>query len=268
MGPHPQGRAEEDRARKSLLWMGKALSMEPATQPDWHEHHAVQVTFSVHGSMEVQLEGEPPRRTTGVIIPADHPHRIEADGHMVHLMLDADGALGRAVRHAFSVGMTSEPPPFLRQMLVQRLDFDNPVACIASVERAERRLLAALVHRAGRPPPFDWRVAKTLARMRAEPGTTIPLETLAEGVRLSPSRLRHRFREQVGISMRKFVLWGKCVTAIQRVAAGERISAAAAGAGFADAAHYHRTHRRMFLTRPGDFARASMPQPPQERRLL
>jgi AraC-like DNA-binding protein len=74
-------------------------------------------------------------------------------------------------------------------------------------------------------------------------------------VGLSASRLTHLFTSQVGIPLRRYVLWSRLRIAISRVQAGDDLTDAAHGAGFADSAHLTRTTRDMFGLPPSVLSR-------------
>ena len=72
------------------------------------------------------------------------------------------------------------------------------------------------------------------------------LQDAAAVAHLSPSRFRHLFVAQTGVSFRAYVLWARVETAVGAAMKGESWTAAAQDAGFADSAHLSRTCRRMF----------------------
>ena len=76
------------------------------------------------------------------------------------------------------------------------------------------------------------------------------MKDLAIAVGLSPSRLRHLFRLQVGMSAQSYQVWLRLGEACALLAGGVSLSAAAVGAGFSDAAHLSRTFRRTFGLAP------------------
>jgi AraC-like DNA-binding protein len=78
---------------------------------------------------------------------------------------------------------------------------------------------------------------------------------LAAQIGLSASRLTHLFTEQVGIPLRRYVLWLRLRVAITRVQDGDDLTGAAHGAGFADSAHLTRTTREMFGLPPSVLSR-------------
>lgn len=78
---------------------------------------------------------------------------------------------------------------------------------------------------------------------------------LAAQVGLSASRFTHLFTEQVGIPLRRYVLWSRLRIAITLVQGGDDLTGAAHGAGFADSAHLTRTTREMFGLPPSVLSR-------------
>ena len=74
----------------------------------------------------------------------------------------------------------------------------------------------------------------------------VRLAALAGAAGLSPDRFRHLFVEQLGIPLRRYILWRRMRLAAQRLAAGENETEAAHGGGFSDAAHFARTIKHMF----------------------
>ena len=75
---------------------------------------------------------------------------------------------------------------------------------------------------------------------------------------LSPSRFRHLFVAQTGVSFRAYLLWARVETAVAAAMAGKSWTAAAHDAGFADSAHLSRTCRRMFGIAPAALVRETV----------
>ena len=97
------------------------------------------------------------------------------------------------------------------------------------------------------PAPRDRRLidAMWLLDSQLEVGP-VRLAALAGAAGLSPDRFRHLFVEQLGIPLRRYILWRRMRLAAQRLAAGENVTEAAHGGGFSDAAHFARTIKHMF----------------------
>ena len=101
---------------------------------------------------------------------------------------------------------------------------------------------------------WEGRGLRAMALLRETPELRMRLVHLSTAVALSPSRLSHLFREQVGLPIRRFLLWLRLREALSAVARGESLTTAAHAAGFSDAAHFTRTFRRMLGIAPSELA--------------
>jgi len=98
---------------------------------------------------------------------------------------------------------------------------------------------------------LDPRIALAADRIRSATGSgssTTP--AIAKDVGLSPSRLRHAFSEQVGVSMRSFRAWKRLRNAIHVSLQKSNIMELAMAAGYADATHLCHTVKLYFGEQP------------------
>lgn len=115
---------------------------------------------------------------------------------------------------------------------------------------AEARQLASVFCRSifpasGADVKFDRRIALTLEYLHAELDHRVTIPELSSAVSLSPSRLEHLFREQVGISISRYLLWTRLKKALEMMSPGTSLTDVAHAVGFADSAHLSRTFRRL-----------------------
>ena len=103
--------------------------------------------------------------------------------------------------------------------------------------------LAGCVPSAGSVDP---RISRALAWVRARLDAKVSLKAAADVANLSPSRFRHLFVAQTGVSFRACLLWARVEAAVGAAMNGQSWTATAHEAGFADSAHLSRTCRRMF----------------------
>jgi len=102
--------------------------------------------------------------------------------------------------------------------------------------------------------PLDPRIADACGLMRA--GETAPsMDALAAHANLSASRFRHLFREQLGVSLKRYQLHLKCQRALALWRSGMNFTELAVAAGFYDQPHLNRTLRAMFDSLPSRYAR-------------
>lgn len=96
----------------------------------------------------------------------------------------------------------------------------------------------------------DKRIEEALSFLRDAPHAYDSIETLSARAHLSPSRFAHLFKEQVGVPVRRYVLWQKMRRALDLAMAGDSLTTAALSAGFADSAHLSRTVRAIMGVAP------------------
>lgn len=234
-------------------WSGSAL-LRPGVlaftgsigTTDAHAHHAVQVITAT--SALTVLDGHSAQHVgTKVVVPADAPHQIAVgaqEGTVV--FLDPESAPGRAAHsRAVRSGWTVTPVLSLTRRRALAAVVDELITSLAPTP---------VVHGndAARHPAVDdaLRLLPDLVSAGPVSGTK-----LAAMVGISASRLTHLFTEEVGIPLRRYVLWSRLRVAIIRVQAGDDLTGAAHGAGFADSAHLTRTTREMFGLPPSALSR-------------
>jgi AraC-like DNA-binding protein len=109
--------------------------------------------------------------------------------------------------------------------------------------------MRALEHLVGPDPSHpapDPRIARVLDWLGQHVEDSVTVADAAGIACLSESRFSHLFVEEIGLPFRTFVLWRRLMRAVDRMAAGGSLTAAAHQAGFSDSAHFSRTFHRMF----------------------
>lgn len=212
---------------------------------DAHAHHAVQIITAT--TALTVLDGHGTRhRGTKVVVPADASHRIEVgaqEGTVV--FLEPESAPGEAAHsRAVRSGWTVTPVLSSSRRRALATVVDDLIAHLAPT--------TADYGTAARHPAIEDALRLLPDMVAAGP---VSGTELAAQLGLSASRLTHLFTEQVGIPLRRYVLWSRLRAAITRVQAGDDLTGAAHGAGFADSAHLTRTTREMFGLPPSALSR-------------
>jgi AraC family transcriptional regulator len=230
------------------LWVGRRVGRVPE-----HAHHAIQVSLALEGRFRASARVWPQAcETAGMVVMPDQRHSIDGCGAtLASVFVEPNSFAGAALRTRFA------------GMPIATLADDEAAACAALLRdeflsgAADSRLAgfarAAICRIAGDPqiaPPTDARITSALAWMRARLATPIRLQDVAAAVHLSPGRFRHLFVAQTGTSFRAWLLWARAEQAIAAANQGMSWTAAAQAAGFADAAHFTRTCRRVFGIAP------------------
>lgn len=107
--------------------------------------------------------------------------------------------------------------------------------------------------------PIDKRVASTLTALQdsALLGQPHPLKYLAQTANLSSGRLRHLFREELGVTIQQYWIGHRLLVAIRRFNGCESLTKIAHEAGFADLAHFSKAFRASFGMTPSGAAKDS-----------
>jgi AraC-like DNA-binding protein len=211
-----------------------------------HAHHAVQLMVASTALVVVDDDGGT-HVGTGVAVPADTGHAITVGADpAVAVFLDTEVVLGSAVQRRIGKSWSDDA-------LLEGIDpaDEDPRAAVAALTR----VLTKELHR----PPGRPRHPSVVAALEVLPALIGegPVRTgmLAARLGISAHRLTHLFTAQVGLPLRRYVLWLRIMTAIARVADGDDLTAAAHAARFADSAHLTRTCRATFGVAPSALSR-------------
>ncbi|GAA5078561.1 helix-turn-helix domain-containing protein [Nocardia iowensis] len=256
-------------------WQGSAL-LRPGIlafageilPTELHAHHAVQVVAAC--TPVVIVDGSGVRRQgTHIIVPTDAPHRVCVGAtHGIAVYLDPETVAGaaadrRAHLHGWAQPLSVDPAdaPGVDRTHTPGVDRTHT----PGVDRTQRQLaghvadvLADLL-RDNAAPSTDDRQGVVAAALQLLPDLvrdgSVRGSDVARQLGISATRLTHLFTEQVGIPLRRYILWLRLHIAMTRVMAGDDVTTAAAAAGFTDSAHLTRTCRRTFGLPPSMMSR-------------
>ena len=240
-----------------FLSVGRALYLGTAGDTTPHAHHALQVSIGLDTPVRLRHGGGTWRECDGVVVAPDVTHQLDRGwGDLVLFYVEPESTDGRRW-----LRVAREPIRPVSTTIVsavrataRRLASHPPTQANLDVVFAE--LMRSLGFAPDAAKPTDRRVEHAVRRLRAAPGTRDSMGELARAVGLSPSRLRHVFRREMGMSAQSYVVWLRIYEACAALADGASLSRAAAHAGFSDAAHFTRTFRRTFGLAPSQIANA------------
>ena len=205
-----------------------------------HRHYAIEVVMSHSGRFSVQIGEEEFPNIAAAIIPSNCRHMFDAtDAYCEIWFIDPLSALGKAVRERFL--MANEPLAIPKQSVVVQLLHDVNV-CGEEQGLQEPEVAASGV---------DPRILRCLYTIDEQlPYAPLHISDLCDFAYLSESRLSHLFTEQLGISVRQYVLWRRVFQAVTKARSGFSLTQAAHAAGFVDSAHFSRVFSSMFGVAP------------------
>jgi len=225
------------------MYIGKAIDTSA------HDHHAIQLALSFDHPFFIKTPEGAFKKVMTAIIDSDQAHECRTnDNHFLLLNIDPMTTIGRALkkiyltRHAVAELPAEQTTRFLKaiEQNLRTQPFDSHL--IHDLTRQFVYDLCALEAAAD----MDEKIRKVMQLLEEKKDDTLKVEDLAAEVSLSPGHLTHLFKKQVGIPIKKYILWTRILLALQKVFETEDLREAALYAGFSDAPHFNRTFRKMF----------------------
>ena len=216
-----ESRLQQD-SWQGTLWLAPdfAILHGAAGATDSHAHYAHQLMLSTGAPFTAELDGIV-HTARHLLIESLRPHAIVA-------------------APAFMLTIYAEP---------QRLSGAALLAAANSAGAPKLDSLAAALQAQPREQLADARVQRALDQVDALLSGKVSAAAVAEAAHLSLSQLERLFSAQLGLPVRRLVLWRRLRLAIRFILLGGTLTDAAHGAGFADAAHFSRTMRSLFGVR-------------------
>jgi AraC-like DNA-binding protein len=207
-----------------------------------HAHHALQLTFSLQGSLILQHD-EQQTVARGIFVSRGQPHLVDSQGRpTVNYLIRTESPLGKRLQHRFADQSTD----VVEQVFPTIPDDWSRLTC-EEMRRISTGLWSGLLDPHRQPEQeTDPRIQKAIEHIKKMEIVKVSAETLAQLVHLSPSRFMYLFRQETGTSVRRYVLWDRLVKAIMEIMQGASFTVAAHQVGFSDAPHLTRTFKRMF----------------------
>ncbi len=240
---------------QAFLSIGRALYLGPAGDNSPHAHHAVQVCVSLAAPFRLWHETGPWHEYDGVVVSPDVRHQLEGGaGDLVLFYVEPEGRHGRRHSRARSNRVWRLPRTMVESVreTARRITSRRPDP--ESLSNAFEELMASAGFARESARRLDRRVEESIARLREFPRDRPTMLDLARHAGLSPSRFRHLFRRDVGMSAQSYVVWLRIHDACAAIARGLSLSEAAHHAGFSDASHFTRTFRKTFGLAPSQIA--------------
>lgn len=220
---------------------GIAIYLGDAIQTSPHSHHAIQLIFSLEGLYRFTINSIHIDAQMLLINPdIVHQHQTK-QGRQLSIFIDPECEIGKRIAIVY-------PAPY-HHLAIMHEDIIRFAEDLSNTEMkfdyVEERLVKWLTilpqkHR------FDSRIDQLISNIYASQPDNLQVKQLLANIPLSESRVRHLFKEQIGLSIQRFIVWMKIQHAFNLLVKGESFSQAAYLSGFSDYAHLSRTIKEMF----------------------
>lgn len=240
---------------KNYLYFWDTYTLYATVQPaaEMHTQTTASVTLSLDDAFILEADGQSAREFRAVFVPPGVAHRVITPGvRRLVLQLEPGSplyyTLGSLLESQQPVALNIEElaVPFdeLRESLApvfgERLECGQAHAIFHLVLRAVTGQTSPDTTRIG---VQDERIAQVLRALRnmEELPAGLSAGQLAELVNLSTEHFRHLFKAEMGLPVRRYLLWLRIRRAGVAVTTGVSLTEAAHAVGFYDSAHLSRT---------------------------
>ena len=220
-----------------------------------HSHYALQISIGLDKRFELRCgESQKPETMRASLIGANIRHSFgDLTGRLVNLYFDPESRTARELAKRMNAQNCLEIESELIEKFLPALEncWQSAFSCPDAFALTED-LLQTLFQARKSEADFEPRIGRALEILKNAPDNLISAERVAAEINLSPSRFAHLFRAQVGLPVRRYLLWMRLRNAVRMLGEGASLTTAAHAAGFADSAHLTRTFRQMFGLAPSE----------------
>lgn len=213
-----------------------------------HTHYPIEIYISLDGDFKMDF-GAGFHRYSCVIIDSNVPHRFEGPNGSYGLILinPRHHRADNLVKHVLRGGRYREFDASLcRELIAELLQSRGNAISYHACKKSVDRFLCILTEDMPSETSMDLRIEVIMALIRGSIKDTQRVACLARSVHLSESRLRHLFKEETGLTIRRYVLHLRLTEALRLIIDGSRYTEAAHEAGFSDSAHLSRTFKSLY----------------------
>lgn len=231
----------------AYLWRDHQLLVVSGHQNRLHKHVPASVLWGLDGPIRVQID-DAWLSGSLVLVAPEVNQALDAQGDVLIVHLDPDTHYWRQLAgHVNEHGFAVLPPP----------DVADPRRLLRETNCSYATIwLSDFCKAMARPkPPLDGRVVQVTTELRTSLPDQLDLDPLAQMAGLSTSRLTHLFKQETGVSLKRFVLHLKIQRALRYYEPGMSLTQLATEAGFYDQPHMVRTARDMFDALPSEWIR-------------
>lgn len=204
---------------------------------EFHAHPAVEVINAVNGKFSVKTSDAIAADITFAIIDSNVKHQVISDNSCVQLLM-----------------IESHNPLLYNFMNQFGVDFKGGIFTERAHDKKSKLFKGILAFCADNPlkKVNDERVERCLRHFETEsPGYHQMVHALKSEVHLSESRLAHIFKDKIGVSLKKYLVWSKLKKAIYLILNEDlNLLEASFQSGFYDQAHLSNAFKKVLGISP------------------
>lgn len=233
-----------------------ALRLPPDHYIPPHAHEWPQLVYATEGVMTVDTDAGawvvPPHRA--VWIPSGFEHAVGMTGSVRMRTLYLRPDLAHDLPASCSVIHVT---PLLRELILEVIRRGLLTDDVAEHSRLVAVLLDQIAHSPEAPLklefPSDERARRVAARVHADLLATLPISRLVPGSGASVRTIERLFVQETGMTFGRWRQRAKILYALQRLAAGDSVTAAGLAVGYDSTSAFIAMFKRVLGTTPGSY---------------
>lgn len=213
-------------------------------EADTHAHWMLQLFISIEDSIEIMINDKM-IQCHCIVIDKNIPHAFSANQKIYFsAIIEPDSSYAKQLftrmnEHGYWINDNMDRTELRKQanLLIQspsKEEYLNFISILDTYLKIEHI-----------PITYDERITELLHHLASCSCDNHTIAAFADQVALSPSRLSHLFKEQMGIPLKNYLLLHQMETAFKALFDGSTISEAAMQAGFDSPSHFASTVKRM-----------------------
>jgi AraC family transcriptional regulator len=222
----------------------------------FHKVHSALIIILIDQISEITTESGQVIKYSGILVPPNIIYKNKAvHAFLLILQIDPDSVYFNSLKTLLDQGITTFDPtkiPDLGERIEKIIKESATDAEVLYLKKSIVDTIAEEFQYTKTTQPLDNRVLLAIDYLKNLSDLTenTNLAYLAKLVGLSPDRFRHLFTENMGVSIRRYILYLRIRKTAFYLNQGMNLTRAAHNSGFADHAHLSRTFREMYGNNP------------------
>ncbi|WP_246838713.1 helix-turn-helix transcriptional regulator [Leptospira stimsonii] len=229
------------------LWNSRVMYATNAMQTDFHVHYAATLAITLERPILIETEHGKEEYRVAMVGPNTYHRTVSPGVEMIALLIDPEtyeyGSISDFVK-------TGEVKPLDIEVflpLMERLrDLYNGILNNEEAWDLHLDLLQSVFPFRRLEKNIDERIRKIAYKIRTELPDSIRMKEIGKDFSISEDRLIRLFKENLGIPLRRYLLWVRILSTVKLLKEGKNLTEAAHAAGFSDSAHFTRTFKENF----------------------
>ncbi len=227
------------------IYIGKNI------QSDFHENHLLTIVLSFSEPFEIITKMNQSYSYEGAFIPKDTLYMLSTNQNdwTVFIHIDPYSEIGMKLNPIDNRIQPLKRCDFIKTLSSAKLILQG----VSDTQQNLDFLLQSVVDpltTTFSPKVLDERIKKCIQIISQSKSNSVQLKDVSEQVFLSPSRLSHLFKQETGLTFKKFVLHRKLVKSLEAMHNHRNLTDASYIGGFSDQPHFTKAFKKSFGIKP------------------